>query len=136
MEDLCDCCRPGQQCLELQSDRPHTIDHGNAASVIKENKTSRYHFSNALLPSRKHQCAAGLHRRRRGERTKERMEMMLWRLAAVKLLVKTVRFTVSISTFSLCRSMGSFSTTSIPRRSVQFAPLRTPFIAAALEDVA
>lgn len=74
----------------------------------------------------------GSHRRQWRKRTKERMEMMLWRLAAVKLLVKTVRFTVSISTFSLRRSMGSFSTTSIPRRSVQFAPLRTPFIAAAL----
>lgn len=66
------------------------------------------------------------------KRTKDRMAMMLWRLADIKLLVRTVRFTVSISTFFLCRSIGSFSTTSILWCSVQFAPLRMPFIVAAL----
>lgn len=56
-------------------------------------------------------------------------------MAAVKLLVKRARFTVSISTFSLCRSIGSFSLTSILRSPVQFAPLQLPFILAMLEPV-
>ena len=53
----------------------------------------------------------------------------------VKLLVKRARFTVSISTFSLCRSIGSFSPTSILRSPVQSAPLQLPFILATLELV-
>lgn len=68
------------------------------------------------------------------KRTKERMEMMWRRLAAVKLLVMTVRFTVSISTFSLCRSMASLSAASIARRSAQFAPVQPPFKAPAFQD--
>lgn len=34
----CDCCSPGQQWLELQSDRPRAIDHGNTASVIERRR--------------------------------------------------------------------------------------------------
>lgn len=56
-------------------------------------------------------------------------------MAAVKLLVKRARFTVSISTFSLCRSIASFSPASILGSPVQFAPLQLPFILATLELV-
>lgn len=137
MVDLCDCCSPGQQWLELQSDRPRAIDHGNTASVIKRRtKQADITFSMLYCPLENinARASAWFASKATGKRTKERMEMMVLRLA--KLLVKTVRFTVSISTFSLRRSMGSFSTTSIPRRSVQFSPLRLPFIEAALQDAA
>lgn len=59
------------------------------------------------------------------------------KIVAVELLVKTARFTVSISTFSLCGSMGSkFIFPDINTAElVQFTPLQLPFILAALEPM-
>lgn len=57
-------------------------------------------------------------------------------MAAVKLLVKTARFTVSISTFSLCGSMEEsvhFLRHQYWGAVVQFAPLQLPFILATVE---
>lgn len=60
-------------------------------------------LSNALLPSRKHQWGnigpVYIKEQRKREKRKKK------EMAAVKLLVKRARFTVSISTFSLCGSM-------------------------------
>lgn len=59
-------------------------------------------------------------------------------MAAVKLLVKRARFTVSIFYIFPLRidgGVGSFSPTSILRSPVQFAPLQLPFILATLELV-